>query len=1059
MAREASRATQHQRAAEACAQALAQWRGPALEELADMPFARAEIEHLQELRLTILETLVDVRLALGEHHELVAELARLTAQEPLRERFWAQRMLALYRTGRQSDALRAYQEIRRLLDEELGLAPGPHLVELERKILRQAPELAFDAAPLPSGIVTFLMTDIEGSTRLLHELSDDDYREALEAHNAIVRRAISESSGWEVSTTGDGFLAVFATAADAVTAAGRAQQALHEHPWPLAREVRVRMGLHTGPGAPTRERDYISIAVNEVARVCDAAHGGQIVLSEETVGALRDRLAGRLALRPLGRYRLRGFLEPVALFQQEWSTQTREFPPLRVAAAGHNLPAERTRFVGRETELAQLAQMLAEHQLVTVVGPGGVGKTRTTLQVAARTRLSYPDGVWLANLGSVVDPELIPSVVAASVGVEERSPRPIRESLLDRLSGSQLLLVLDNCEQVLDAAATLADEIIGSSPAVTILASSREPLGVPGEVVLQLSPLPLPEAGGLDALLDSDAVRLFVERARAARSDFSVSAQNAAELSELCRLLDGLPLALELVAPLVRQLALPELVARTRAELLMSQPARGRAARHATLRAAIDWSYRLLDETQRRAFETLGVFAGGFTFSAVDAVSGHGDVAAALPALVDKSLVVLDERGGSRYRMLGTIRRFAIERLDERADGEAVRSAHLRWCLQLAADVEALTGPDQARVLDQLELEQDNLRAALAWAEITAGEHEALGRLALSLVPYWRIRGHFTEGRHWLTAAARLCADERLRADAALGEARFALAQGDYAYAGLVLEQTLAEFRRLEELRGVARSLHALGELAAYQGEHQASRARFEEALQTWTAIGDRRGLALVHHEMGRALRFQGDYDTATLHLSDSLRLYRELDDVRGTADCLHELGRLARRRLDGAAATRDLRAALALYSELGDRTGIARSNYGLGAVAYQERDYDEARARFAEAVASFRAVSDPHGGAWPLRGLAQIAAEHGDYETAHNLFEEVLAIGRKLDSGPVLMSGLWGLGDLARARGDDATATSLLRDALEVALKIGYQSDVLAIQESLNSVVARERA
>ena len=1053
-ARAATEAGNHAEASRLYTQALGVWRGAAFPELQDIPFVPAATARLVELKWAITERRIDAELARGNHDAVVGELEYLTKTEPLRERFWAQRMVALYRSGRQAEALRTYQELRSTLADELGLSPSPELVELERAIVAQSSELQRPAERLPSGTVSFLMTDIEGSTGLLADLGPA-YLPALEAHRTAVRDAVRAHGGTEVTTTGDGLLAVFPRSLDAAGAAVDSQLALKQCAWPDGRHVRVHMGVHAGHAAPTADGDYISITVNEVARVCDAAHGGQILLSDAAVEHVTGESGGHLTTVPLGKYRLRGFPLPVVLHQLQDDALGGEFPPLRAPAAGHNLPNERTTFVGRTEELDELTALLDANALVTVVGPGGVGKTRILLETAKRLASSYPDGVWLVRLGSISDGALVPDALAAALGVTEQPGASIVATVIERLERARLLLLVDNCEHLLDAAGDLLDEVLTACPYVRAVATSRQPLSLPAEAVLKLDPLPLPDRADVspDMLRQFAAVALFETRAAQARAGFELSEANAEDILAICRSLDGLPLAIELVATLVRQVPLADLRRRVQTQLGVVS-GRGREPRHTTLNAAIDWSYALLQPAERALFDRLSVFRGGFTLNAAERVCAgsecaDGEVIMQLAALVDKSLVVFDDRSG-RYRMLETIRHCAALHLDAEAEAD-LHVSYAAWCLGIARNIGVEGGESVRKVaFDAADDEHDNLRAALGRAE--AGEDdELLARLSLALRPFWRVRGYFTEGRRWLGAVRSRAADSLVRAEAALGEGQFALLQGDYEGARGLFEEAADAFEANGANGEVARALQGLGQLASYRGDHIAAEKLLKEAAALFRSRGETGHMAAALHDLGRLASHTGKLDVAGEALSEALAAFRAVDDTRGIADVLHAMGRVDIRRGDLDAASVNLEEAFGLYTRLGDRRGVAASGYAVGKLALAQGGYDEARTHLTQSVERFRELRDPQGWAWPLHSLGAISAARGDVAAARVAFNEVLAVGRSLESGPLVMTSLLGLGDLAERDGDRSEARKLFEEALSLALEIGYRSEAAGVEERLS--------
>ena len=585
-------------------------------------------------------------------------------------------------------------------------------------------------AELPSGTVTFLFTDLEGSTRLWEE-HPAAMQSTLARHDAILREAVESHAGHVVKHTGDGGFAVFATARDALGAAVAGQAGLAEERWGSTGPLRVRMGLHTGE-AQYREGDYFGTALNRAARLMAVAHGGQIVCSRATADLARDGLPTDVGLVDLGEHRLRDLSRAEQVFQVVHRELIRQFPPLRTMDAfPGNLPVQLTSFIGRYDELVEVAKALESTRLVTVTGVGGVGKTRLASQVAAELLPRYPDGAWLCELAAAGDPEAMAQVVAATLGVIPRAGMSVEESIADYLTTKKLLLVLDNCEHLLSAAGGLAERLLRQCVAVRVLATSREGLAVAGEQVWPLRSLPVDGADGST----SDAARLFVDRARAVRPAFAAEA-NAVVTAEICQRLDGIPLAIELAAARVAAMSAADIAAHLDERFrLLTGGRRSAVERHQTLRATVDWSYSLLDEREQRVLERLGVFAGSFDTAAAEAVvAGDGveawDVLDALTALVEKSMVQLEESldGGVRYLLLETLRQYARERLDERGDPDVWRRRHAEHYLRFAETAgPALYGPDALVWGGRPRLEADNMRAAVFWALGRVGDDTRLG--------------------------------------------------------------------------------------------------------------------------------------------------------------------------------------------------------------------------------------------------------------------------------------------------------------------------------------------
>ena len=743
--REAARAGDAAGARDLFGQALGLWRGAALADAAPLcPRLAGEAARLEEARLAVTEERIGCDLALGRHGEVAGELAGLVAEFPLRERLAGLLMTALYRCGRRGEALAVYDGARRVLAGELGLDPGPELAGLQAQVLADDPALAAPApaavpggaAPaaaegaaatgLPQGTVTFLFTDLEGSTRRW-EAHPQEMRDALARHDAIVRGAVESHHGVVFSTMGDGMAAVFASARDAVRAVLASQQGLDAEDWaevtgPLA----ARMGLLTDEAVLGGEH-YLNQPLNRYARLMAAGHGGQALVSGATALLVREDLPEGCALVDLGEHRLRDLARPVRIFQLTGPGLRADFPPLRTLEAfAGNLPVQLSSFVGRADELAGLAAAMTRSPLVTVTGPGGVGKTRLALQAAADQLPSFRDGAWLCELHPAADEEMMAQAVLAALRVQPRPGLSTAGSVVEFLrTRTALLLVLDNCEHLAAAAAALAADILRGCPGVRILATSQQPLGVGGEQVFGLRPLSLPPPeASIAAAAASDAVSLFAQRAVAARGDFSLSPANVAAVGEICRRLDGIPLAIELAAARVAALRPAEIAALLDERFrLLTRGRADAAARQQTLQATVEWSYALLGQAERRVFDCLGVFPASFDAAAATDIADAGglqrwDVLDGLTSLVGKSLVAEEEGPGqtSRYRLLETMRAYARQQLAA-AELDRLRHRHAEHYAAFAEEAGLeLAGPAQLDWQPRIRAERDNLQAAITWA-------------------------------------------------------------------------------------------------------------------------------------------------------------------------------------------------------------------------------------------------------------------------------------------------------------------------------------------------------
>src|SRR5438552_8851721 len=617
---------------------------------------------------------------------------------------------------------------------------------------------------LPSGTLTFLFTDIEGSTKLLNALGTDRYHEVLATHTRTLRAAFA--GGTEVRIEGDALFLVFDTAAKAVRAAAAAQRALATTRFPHDVVVRVRMGMHTGDGVPASKEagaDYVGIDVHRAARIANVAHGGQVLLSGATATLAGPDLGDGTTLRDLGEHRLKDLALAEHIHQLVIDGLPNDFPPLRsLDRTPNNLPQQVTTFIGRDGDIVQGLRLLDRTRLLTLTGPGGTGKTRLSLQLAAEAAARFPDGAFWVPLAPISDPELVPSTIAHALGVHVGGKEDPLGRVLEHVRGKRMLLVLDNFEQILPAAPSVS-ALLASGPDLKVITSSRAPLRISGEQEFPVPPLDLPDPErlpSLDVLAQSDAVKLFIERARAVKPDFMVTPDNAAAVAEICVRLDGLPLAIELAAARIKLLSPQAMLPRLRKGLdLLASTSPDRTDRQRTLRGAIAWSYDLLDEGLRRFFARGAVLVAGAMLEQLEPVCGDAaeigrDVLEGISELVDQSLLrQIEVDGEPRFRMLVTIRDYALERLAERGEQADLRARHLAAYLAVAERARPeLQGKDQKRWLDVVELEHDNLRAALEFA-ISDGRSDDAARLVYALWRFWQSRGYLREGRSWAERA------------------------------------------------------------------------------------------------------------------------------------------------------------------------------------------------------------------------------------------------------------------------------------------------------------------
>ncbi len=892
----------------------------------------------------------------------------------------------------------------------------------------------------PAGTVTMLFSDIEDSTLALLALGPDRWEQVLEVHSQIIRAALALHGGTEVRTEGDSFFAVFTSPTAAIAAVVAMQRELAAATWPEGGSVRVRMGLHTGEARPASEAagvDYIGFEVHRAARIMAAGYGGQVLVSDTTAPLVRDSLPPDLTLRELGEHRFKDLVRPQQLFQLVIAGLPQEFPPLRTLdATSNNLPTQLTSFVGRQAQLENGLTLLKTRRLVTLTGSGGTGKTRLALHLAADALAGYRDGAWLVELAPISDPAAVAPAVAAALRIAERAGETTTNALVAGLRGRSLLVVLDNCEHLIMACAQLVDALLRSCPELTVLATSREGLNVPGEALMPVPSLSVPDDDSLpdlDALRQYEAVRLFVDRTATYQPDFVLTLEIAADVVRICRRLDGIPLALELAAARVRALSVAQVAQRLDDRFrLLTGGGRTVAARQQTLRALIDWSYDLLAEPEQQLLRRLSVFAGGWSLEAAEGVcAGDGlerdGILDLLAHLIDKSLVAVDKRVGvARYRMLETVRDYTREKLFDAGEAPATRQRHADHFLQLAVEqaVRPLEGPMFARV----GLEYEDFRLALEWieAEPDCGERRLL--LVGSMLGAASARGRINELRRKLDEALALSdpsARTPGRARALLAAAQSAAMQSDYRTATRLLPQALELLRGLGSKRELAQVLMIVSSFAPGEA---ARAAADREARAIIDETGDTSGLALLEFLNGEGAFGRGDYAAARAGTQRGLELFRSIGDELMASQPLLSLGRLACIDGDYARARALVEESLAIRRREGpdDHWRMAIALISLGEVGRCAGDAAAAAPLFEEGLRHGREMGDDSTVAWSLHNLGHVALAAGDLSPAAARFREGVAIRRLAGPSTDVARGLAGLASVALRAGDLALAARL---------------------------------
>jgi len=904
-------------------------------------------------------------------------------------------------------------------------------------------------AELPTGTVTFLFTDIEGSTRLWEE-QPEAMRAALARHEALLHEAIEAHEGYVFEQAGDGFCVAFARATDALAAALDAQRALQAEPWGALTPLKVRMALYTGE-AEERDGDYFGPPLNRCARILAAGHGGQIILSRTAADLVRGALPPGVELRALGEHRLRDLAQPEDISQLLHPDLPFDFPPLRsLAAFTHNLPVQLTSFIGREKEVEEIKRLLTTTRLLTLTGTGGAGKTRLALQVGADLLDECPDGVWLVELASVADPSLVPQTILSALGLREEPQRALTDTLIDSLRPKHALLILDNCEHLVEACARLAADLLRRCPEVAVIATSREVLQAEGETVWRVPSLGLPDREApqppISVLTQYEAVRLFIERAVAAKPDFRVTNGNAPAVAEICWRLDGMPLAVELAAARVNVLPPEEIERRLDDRFrLLTGGRRTALPRHQTLQAAVEWSYSLLPEPERRLFARLSVFAGSFSLAGAQALRAdeglqEWEILDLLTALVERSLVVPEPTADvARYRLLETLRAYGWERLSGQGEAETASRRHAEHFMAFAQEAKAkLRGPEQADWFARVQADYGNLRAALAWG--LREDVEAAARLASALPRFWEVRGYWREGRQWLEGCLAGGRDLtlELKANTLLAAGRLAWCQCDYGRAEALYEQCRELPRESEHRREYANALLGLGNVAARRADWSRAKALYEESLALQRESGDQPGIATTLNNLGWVGVGRGEYDAARALFGEALAIRRELGDEFEMAQTLTNLGDAACMQGEYATARGFHGEALRIRRGLGEKCGIAFSLHGLGWAAHEQGEHQAALALYEESLKVTRELGARGPTAFTLNNLGNLTRTMGDHVRARAMLEEAVAVQRELGHAQGLALSLSNLGALLSDQGDYGAARVVCEEGLAVNRETG---------------------
>ena len=881
---------------------------------------------------------------------------------------------------------------------------------------------------LPSGTVTFLFTDIEGSTKLAQEYPDE-MPVLLARHNGILNQAIEAHNGYVFQIVGDSFSAAFSSVSDALNAALDAQRLLHNETWTPA-PIKVRMGIHTGAGQLNDNKQYTGYAtLATTQRIMSAGHGGQVLMSNATQQLLRDGLSDGLSLRDMGERRLKDLIRPERLYQLISLNLPADFPPLKTLDVyRHNLPTQLTSFIGRGHEINEITKLITEQRVVTLTGSGGAGKTRLSLQVGAECLEQFPNGVWFVELASLTEPSLVVGAVMSALGLQEKDNDI--HALAKHIGSQSLLLILDNCEHLIEDCTRVVETLIQSCPKLRVLASSREAFGIAGEHPYRVPSLPFPNPKhlpSLDEIAACESVQLFIERVKTFVPSFTLTEKNASSVAQICCRLDGIPLALELAAARVKVMSVEQMAARLDDIFnLLTSGNRTALPRQQTLRALIEWSYDLLSESEKSLFRRLAAFSGGWSLEAAESICSVGqdsilphDVLDDLARLVDKSLVVKEEHNGeARFHMLETIRQYAEFKMFASEEVEEVKNRHRDWFMQLAEEAEPkLRTGEQMTWLTQLELEHDNLRAAMNWSIEQKHIEQAL-RIPSALAYFWEIHGHGEEGRIWFKQALAIDEDAKRK----------------YPFAW-------------------ANAVHGFAILSAYTPQFQTHHPEMEEVLKIFREYGDdfRVGHTLYH--LAYFPHFVGELDTAKARYEESLGVYKKINNEWGVGECLHCIAHIEEVQGNTEKAHALYNQSLEELQPIGDRYSLFHPLGDTALIALNKGELNAAKTILEDSIQAFEELKNREWTSISINRLIEVLCEQGEYENARKVNQRNLDVQRETNNLDQLSWSIELKGRIELAEGNLSSAHQLLDEALAISEKTNNQFSVGFLKTALGLI------
>ncbi|MBS1551613.1 MAG: tetratricopeptide repeat protein [Bacteroidetes bacterium] len=918
---------------------------------------------------------------------------------------------------------------------------------------------------IPTGNVTFLFTDIEGSTKLAHDFPES-LQCALTIHNSVLRNAVVSNNGFVFKTAGDAFFCSFKKAEDAVRTSLMIQKDL-SLVYNEDVTLKVRIGIHSGI-AEWNGEDYMGyITLARSQRIMSSAHGGQVIISADAYESIDTESITGITCRDLGVRRLKDMVQPVRLFQINSEGLQSEFPPLKTLdARPNNLPVQLTSFIGREKEINNVKSILSKSRLLTLLGSGGTGKTRLSLQTGADMIDEFENGVWITELASLQDPFLLPNAIAETLGLKEQPGMSMENILTEYLKDKQILLILDNCEHLIESCAVLAEKLLQYSPKLKMIATSREALRCDGEIIHKVLSLDHPDPAkkiSPKELAKYEAVRLFIERALAVNPNFRVNDDNAQALSQICFQLDGIPLAIELAAVRIRILTLEKICEKLNDRFrLLTGGKRTALPRQQTLKALIDWSYDLLSEQEKVLWRRLSVFSGGWSLNDAEEICSddltvRDDMFELTNGLVEKSIILFNDNT-ERYKMLETIKQYGEEKLRNEGETEIFRTRHLNYYLNLCEGaIPELSGPNAKTWLNRFEDEYPNIQSALNWS-YESKANEKGHRLANTMAKLWDIRGYFTEALNWLEKLLKNTegVSELLIANSKRQAGMFATQQGNNDIALRLLEESLNIYRKTDDLIGISNCLNILGMIELDLGNFESSKNYLTESLQIRKKLDNKLSLASGFNSLGLVLLAEGNLKDAEQYFTDSLKIAKEIKDDVYIGIGLNNLGQIYAIYGEYEKAKAFFEEGLMIDRELENKNGMCISLANMGILAYVNKDFSTSRKYLQEGLELSREIGNRLGELYALCTFGQLALAEEDIATAYNFFKECLLQQKEYSDIKISTICFTGIAEIKLINGDYDTA-SLLIGAVQAKLDLtgAFVEDEtkIKINEIINSI------